>query len=134
MQQESTGKKIHPASNQEAHYDLWDDWELIESSFLSQYGIRLREDGESDLSWSEFLSLLGGLMPDTPLGRVIAIRSETDPKRIKEMSKEQRKLRSDWILKRNERIKKEDPQKYQEYWKGFQDWAKNTFSAKKEGE
>ena len=49
------------------------------------------------MSWGEFCSLLSGLMPDTPLGQIVGIRSEKDPKKIKNFTKEQRKIRNDWI-------------------------------------
>ena len=59
-------------------YDLREDWALIESSIASQYGIRLRQ--ASDMPWSEFTNLVAGLLPETPLGAVVKIRSEDDPK------------------------------------------------------
>ena len=69
-------RRIHPHS--EIYYDIYDDWKLIESSFLSQYGIRLRT--EDDMSWPEFCSLLSSIMPETPLGRVVSIRAEIQKK------------------------------------------------------
>lgn len=113
----------HPQSS-ETYYDLWDDWELIESSFLSQYGIRLRT--EDDMSYGEFCSLLSGLMPETPLGRVVSIRAEKDPKVIKNFTKEQKKIHNDWLLKRNK--KNVGTQQYIKYWNDFQNWAKTAFS------
>lgn len=115
----------HPQDSGESYYDLFEDWELIESSFLKQYGIRLRADG--DMSWSEFCSLLSGIMPDTPLGQIVSIRSEKDSKRIKEFTKEQKRIRNDWIIKRNKKLK-EDPKAYNDYWNKFQEWAKSAFS------
>ena len=106
-------------------YDLFDDWELIESSFLAQYGIRLRKD--DDMSYSEFCSLLSGIMPDTPLGRAVSIRAEKKPEIIKKFSDEQKRIRNEWIIKRNRRIK-ENPKEYSEYWGKFQKWAKAAFS------
>jgi hypothetical protein len=111
--------------NSESFYDLFDDWELIEASFLKQYGIRLRQ--KDDMSWSEFCSLLSGIMPDTPLGNIVSIRAEKDPKRIKEFTKDQKKIRNDWVLKRNKKLK-ENPTAYKAYWNGFQQWAKSAFS------
>ena len=52
-----------------------DDYDLIEASFLSQYGIRLKT---TELEFDEFLNLTSCLMPETPLGQIVAIRSETD--------------------------------------------------------
>lgn len=83
---------IHPSG--ESYYDIFDDWELVESSFLKQYGIRLR--AEDDMSYAEFCSLLSGIMYDTPLGQVVSIRAEKDPKVIKRFTKEQKRIRSEW--------------------------------------
>lgn len=85
----------HPNAGGEAYYDLFDDWPLIEASFLKQYGIRLRAD--DDMSWNEFCNLLAGIMYDTPLGRVAAIRSETDPKKIAEYTPEEARIYYEWL-------------------------------------
>ena len=58
------------------------------------------------MSWSEFCSLLSGIMPETPLGRVVSIRAEKDPKIIKNFTKEQKKIRNDWIIRRNKKLMK----------------------------
>ena len=97
------GKK--PLPQNETYYDLFDDWNLIEASFLKQYGIRLRT--EDDMSYAEFCSLLSGIMPDTPLGQVVSIRAEKDMKVINNFTKEQKRIRNDWLLKRNQRLKKD---------------------------
>ena len=86
----------NPSSKQDNYYDLVDDYELIESSFLKQYGIRLRSD---ELEADEFLSLLGGLMGDTPLGSIIQIRSEKDSEVIKNFTPEQKKIHNEWAKK-----------------------------------
>lgn len=82
------------SSNNESFYDIRSDWLLIESSFTKQYGIRLRQNGS--MQWDEFCTLLAGLMPDTPLGQVVSIRAEKDPKTIKQFSSTQRKIHNDW--------------------------------------
>lgn len=69
------------------------DEDLIIASFAQQYGIRLLRE---DISVREYRKLLKGLNGETPLGYVVNIRSETDPKKIKEMTKHERKIRSDW--------------------------------------
>lgn len=51
---------------------------------------------QEDISYSEYRRLLVGLMEDTPLGRVVQIRSESDPKTISEMTAQEKKIRSDW--------------------------------------
>ena len=74
-------------------YDIVEDFDLIEASFAMQYGIRLRND---DMSWSEFCTLLTGIMPETPLGQIVSIRSEEDKDMLKNFTKEQHKIRNDW--------------------------------------
>lgn len=106
-------------------YDLFDDWELIEASFAAQYNIRLIN--EENMSWPEFCALLSGIMPDTPLGQIVSIRSEKDPKIIKGFNKEQKKIRSDW-QKRKSKQRKMDKGTYAKYWASFQEMAKAAFS------
>lgn len=48
------------------------------------------------MSWSEFCTLLTGIMPETPLGQIVSIRSEEDKEMIKNYTKEQHKIRNDW--------------------------------------
>lgn len=76
-------------------YDIYDDWDLIEASIAQQYGIRLRNEIKT-ISWSEVRMLISGLLCDTPLGRVIQIRSEDDSDRLKSFTPEMRKIRNDW--------------------------------------
>lgn len=71
-----------------------DDYDLIEASFLSQYGIRLKT---TELQFDEFLNLVSCLMPDTPLGQIVAIRSETDADVISKFTESQLKVRNDWV-------------------------------------
>ena len=75
-------------------YDLEYDRALIEASFASQYGIRLRQ--EPNIALAEFMSLLSGLSGETPLGRVVAIRMEKDPKIIKKFGDWERRTRVEW--------------------------------------
>lgn len=69
---------------------------MIVSSFLSQYGIRLSTKEFKTVSWGEFKSLLVGLSPDTALGRVVAIRSETDAEIVKNFTPDQRRIYDEW--------------------------------------
>ena len=71
-----------------------DDYDLIEASFLSQYGIRLKT---TELQFDEFLNLTSCLMPDTPLGQIVAIRSETDAEIISNFTEAQKQIRNDWL-------------------------------------
>ena len=79
----------------EPYYDLIDDFDLILSSFQSQYGLRLSKELET-MKWSEFVAMLSGLGPKTPLGRIVSIRAEDDKEVLKHFSKEQLKIRSDY--------------------------------------
>ena len=114
-----------PDFRSEQWYDLFYDWELIEASFAAQYNIRLRR--EDDMSWSEFCTLLSGITPETPLGRVVSIRSEKNPKILKTFTPEQKKVRNEW-LKFQAQKRKQDKNAYANYWEGFRNWAKAAFS------
>lgn len=113
-------------NNTEQWYDLFDDWELIEASFAAQYNIRLRN--EKDMSWPEFCALLSGIMPETPLGQIVSIRSEKDSKIIKGFNNEQKKIRSDWIKRKAKQKRQMDKAAYAQYWASFQEMAKAAFS------
>lgn len=81
-------------------YDIYEDWELIEASFLQQYNIRLRTI--NDLPYEEFIIYLTGLLPETPLGNIVAIRSENNRDTLKHFTPQQKKIRSDWRKYLNE--------------------------------
>lgn len=100
--------------NNESFYDLIDDFHLIEASFLKQYGIRLRT---TEMLWSEFQALLEGLMHDTPLGQIVAVRSEKDPEILKNFTSEQRKIRQEWKSKQAQLMSEAD---YDEAMKGIE--------------
>lgn len=59
------------------------------------YGLRLSRDLPG-MKWKEFAALLAGLSHDTPLGRIISVRAENDPARLKEFTPEMRRARSKW--------------------------------------
>lgn len=48
------------------------------------------------MCWGEFKSLLAGLSADTPLGRVVQIRSEDDKEMLKNFTPGQRAMRAEW--------------------------------------
>ncbi|MDP4144487.1 MAG: Gp15 family bacteriophage protein [Bacillota bacterium] len=66
----------------------------MEASFTAQYGIRLRD--ETEMSWAEFCTLLSGIMPKTPLGQIVSIRSEENSDMLKNFTPEQHKIRDEW--------------------------------------
>ena len=51
---------------------------------------------KEDLSYPEYRRLFNGLMEDTPLGRIISIRSEKDPETIKRFGPNEKKVRKEW--------------------------------------
>lgn len=67
---------------------------MIEQSIAKQYGI-LPSD-QPDLHYADWAKLVSGLMDDTPLGRVVAVRSEDDPDMLKVFTSEQNRLRAEW--------------------------------------
>ncbi|MCY9539113.1 bacteriophage Gp15 family protein [Paenibacillus alvei] len=73
----------------------------MEASLAKQYGIRIRQHG--DMPWEEFCTLVSGLMPDTPLGSVVTIRAENDPKVIKGFNADQKRIYNGWRKRRAER-------------------------------
>lgn len=53
---------------------------------------------DDSMDWKEFITLLAGLRKETPLGQMIAIRSEEDPQILKQFSAEQNQLRTQWRI------------------------------------
>lgn len=84
-----------PVYRGESWYDFYEDWDLIEASLAQQYGIRIRSVLNT-ISWSEVCMLISGLLSETPLGRIIEIRSENDVERLKNFTPEMKKIRNDW--------------------------------------
>lgn len=64
--------------------------------------MRIRTKEFESVSWDEFKALLAGLAPETPLGRIVAIRSETDKNVIRHFSKDQKRIYDEW---RNREVK-----------------------------
>lgn len=79
------------------------------------------------MSWSEFETLLGGLLSNTPLGQVIGIRAEKDPKVLKSYSKEQREVRRQWTQFRTKSITRDEKTARQAVL-AFQQMMKAAFS------
>lgn len=86
-------------------YDLLDDFDLVVSSFQSQYGLRLSRE-LAGMKWDEFANLLSGLGPDTALGRIVAIRTEEDKEILKNFTLEQHRIRNEWKRRRAKQIAK----------------------------
>ena len=100
----SLSPETEKKKSNEPYYDLFEDWDLIVSSFLSQYGIRLSTKEFRTVDWAEFSALLSSLSAETALGRIVSIRSETDADTIKRFSPYQKKIYDDWRTKQSERM------------------------------
>lgn len=81
---------------------------MIVSSFQSQYGIRLSRELPGGMKWGEFRDLLIGLGPDTALGRIVQIRSEDNKEVLKNFTKEQRRIRNEWMQRRAKTVSQKD--------------------------
>ena len=73
------------------------------------------------MSWKEFSILLNGLGADTPLVKVVSIRSEDDPKVVREMTKEQKQIRNAW---RRRQFEKKPPKDQEEMMANLQNAIK----------
>lgn len=93
------------------YYDLFEDWDLVVSSFLTQYGLRIRTKEFESVTWDEFRSLLAGIAPETPLGRIVAIRSETDRNVVKSFTRDQKRIYDGW---RNRKAEAMAPETYEQ--------------------
>lgn len=85
--------------NSEPYYDLFDDFDLVVSSLRTQYGLSVYSDEFKNMKWKEFKALLAGLSGETPLGRIVQIRSEDDPKMLEAFSEGQHRIRNEWRLR-----------------------------------
>lgn len=61
------------------------------------------------MPWDEFATLLSGLNGDTPLGRVVFIRSTEDKDYIKTFDASQMRIRNDWRTREAQRLVKNNP-------------------------
>lgn len=77
------------------------------------------------MPWDEFCSYLAGIMPDTPLGNIVQIRSETDKNVLKNFTKEQKKIRSEWLSRKAKNVSKRSAEEAYEMFKNmFKELAK----------
>lgn len=60
------------------------------------------------MKWDEFKDMLSGLGPDTPLGRMVSIRSEDDPEILEHFSPEQKRIRKEWRTRTAKAMSQED--------------------------
>lgn len=55
------------------------------------------------MRWNEFITLLEGLNPETPLGRVVSIRSETNKDVLSQFTPDMRRMRNAWMTRNAKR-------------------------------
>jgi hypothetical protein len=79
--------------------------------------LRIRTKEFESVSWDEFKSLLSGIDPETPLGRMVAIRSETDKNVIKNFNKDQKRIYNAW---RNRKAETMTPATYEQEMKALE--------------
>lgn len=82
------------------------------ASMRTQYGLSLYGQEFNTMRWKEFRSLLAGLNPDTPLGRVVQIRAETDPDIIKNFTPGQKKIHDEWQKRMAKEVTQEELNKF----------------------
>lgn len=85
-----------------------DDFDLIVSSFRSEYGVSLRSKEFQTMKWTEFVVLLTGLSENSPLARTAAIRLENDPDRLKYFNSAQLRIRQEWRDKQAKPVEQAD--------------------------
>ena len=82
---------------------------------MTQYGLRLSHEIH-DMPWAEFCQYLAGLSSETPLGKMIQLRTETNPDMLKSMTPGQRRIRSEWQQKRAAKLaQKISPEQMSEF-------------------
>lgn len=75
------------------------------------------------MCWDEFITLLAGLNGETPLGHIVSIRSEKDPKRLKTFTPEEKKIRNDWAMRHRKVVT--NKKEYDEAMLGFAEMFKS---------
>lgn len=55
------------------------------------------------MTGAEFVVLLKGLSSETPLGRIVSIRAETDKETIKGFGPGERRIRREWAQKQSKK-------------------------------
>ena len=67
---------------------------LIEQSLATQYGIL--PAAQAELPYPEWAKLVGGLMDNTPLGRIVAVRGETNRQKLAAMGPWAQRIHQQW--------------------------------------
>lgn len=56
------------------------------------------------MTWDEFSTLLAGILPETPLGYIVQIRSENDREKLKNFTPEQKRIRAAWRTRHMKKV------------------------------
>ena len=67
---------------------------MILQSVAAQYGVL--PAAQAELPWPEWCLLVAGLMADTPLGHLVAVRTEKDREALRRMTPWQKRERARW--------------------------------------
>ena len=81
------------------------------------------------MSWGEFSTLLAGIMPETPLGQIVSIRSEDDKETLKHFTQDQHRIRNEWRSRRVQAAM-QDPETAARMVREFQDACKQAFGVR----
>lgn len=100
-------RRIQRRESDDPYYDIVEDYDLIVASFSAQYGIRMYTKEFKEMKWVEFRALLAGLGADTPLGKIIAIRSEEDADVLKNFTDHQKRIRNKWRARKAKEVTEE---------------------------
>lgn len=78
------------------------------------------------ISYQEYTQLLVGVGGDTPLGNIVQIRAETDPKKIREFNTYEKRIHREWreFRSKNKQVNNVDNSKRGEE---VQQWLKSLF-------
>lgn len=79
------------------------------------------------MKWGEFVALLSGLSAESPLGRVVQIRCENDPKILEKFTPQQHRIRREWRQRTAQNVSDERLDEALEFFKNmFKGQAKNA--------
>lgn len=93
------------------------------ASFRTQYGVSFYSNEFQGMKWKEFKALVSGLSSETPLGRIIQIRSEDDPKMLEVFSQGQHRIRNEWRNKMAKQKTEEELNAFlKELQQAFSEW------------
>lgn len=119
------------AQKQAVLYDVQFDEKLIRQSLTAQYGILPYM--QDNLPYRDWCSLVEGLSSDSPLGKVIAIRAETDRQQIEQMTPAQKKIRQEWSRFLSQTATRGNEQDQKKQMEQLQQALKTMYQERREG-